>query len=388
MKTTILSVVLLAFLATTEAEIGMGVLMIWPTARSTALAGAMTALADEADATYFNPAGLAFQTTARADVNHAYWLPGEYRGVYYGSAAGGAPTHLPFLRDHKAFIAGSLTYLDLGEMDIINYQGEYLGHASVWRGAAAAHVATMLTNQLGAGVSLKAARSVHEWSYYDIWPPEPPSGLEQGGNATTVAADVGLTYRPSSRVSLGLAVANLGSHISYRPDYDEPYVADLPRMARLGLCWTPVDDRHFRLNLMPELDKVLVGMFRDTTGTKTLGRKLKEELRDVWKAAGIEATAFNIVSFRLGYFEDLTNQRGGLVFEQEDETYHYGVYDVLVRKNLGRFKSIGLCWGFGFGSDKLRFDVSSDAAIYDFPTSNWKFTLVSNDLAGLAGGLR
>jgi len=30
-----------------------GALMIWPTARSTSLAGAMTGLADEVDATYF-----------------------------------------------------------------------------------------------------------------------------------------------------------------------------------------------------------------------------------------------------------------------------------------------------------------------------------------------
>jgi len=51
-------------------SIGMGVLMIWPTARSTALAGAMTGLADEADATYFNPAGLAFQTTAKTNLSY------------------------------------------------------------------------------------------------------------------------------------------------------------------------------------------------------------------------------------------------------------------------------------------------------------------------------
>lgn len=76
---------------------GMGVLTIWPTARSTALAGTMTGLADEADATYFNPAGLAFQTTAKADVTHASWLPGLYPGMYYESAAGGAPVRLPFL---------------------------------------------------------------------------------------------------------------------------------------------------------------------------------------------------------------------------------------------------------------------------------------------------
>jgi hypothetical protein len=36
----------------------------------------------------------------------------------------------------------------------------------------------------------------------------------------------------------------------------------------------------------------------------------------------------------------------------------------------------------------LRFGVSSDAAIYDFPTQNWKFTLVANDIAGGISELR
>lgn len=115
---------------------------------------------------------------------------------------------------------------------------------------------------------------------------------------------------------------------------------------------------------------------------------LKQELRDVWKAAGVEATAFDIMSLRLGYIEDLTDQRGGLVYEEEGTTYHYGIGDVLAGRHLGKFKSIGLCWGFGFGTDKLRFDFSSDAAIYDFPTRNWKVQLVSNDIAGLARKLR
>jgi hypothetical protein len=42
----------------------------------------------------------------------------------------------------------------------------------------------------------------------------------------------------------------------------------------------------------------------------------------------------------------------------------------------------------GFGSDKLRFDFSSDAAIQNFSTPNWKFQLVSNDIGGLIQMLR
>ena len=369
-----------------QASIGMGVLMIWPTARSTALAGAMTGLADEADATYFNPAGLAFQTTAKADIDYGSWLPGMYQGLFYASAAGGAPVRVPFLQGRNAFIAGSLTYLTTGEVDIVNERGDYLGRFVAWQGAASVCIAAPLTSALGAGIGLKLARGVHA-SMENDWPWEfnPELVLEPGGNATTVAADLGILFRPSRHLGFGATVANIGPRVSYRLDGSEAAgpTANLPRMVRLGLCWTPVENQLVRLRVMPELDKVLVGMFRDTTGTKTFGRKLGEEWKDVWKAVGVEATVFNVVSFRLGYFEDLTNKRGGITLEKEGQTYHYGVWDVLTRKHLGKFERIGLCWGFGFGSDKLRFDFSSDGAIYDFPTSNWKLQLVSNDIGGL-----
>ena len=375
-------------------EIGMGVLMIWPTARSTALAGAMTGLADDADATYFNPAGLAFQTTAKADINYGNWVPGMYQGMCYASAAGGAPVRLPFLHGHNAFVAGSVTYMTVGETDIINERGDFLGRVNVWRGSMALHSGVALSKNVGLGVTVKLAHSEHtaeDWMWDSYSYESPEVGLELGGTATAAAFDAGIVYKPLPPLSVGLSVANVGPDISYHADgWEGPhdYKAQLPRMARLGACWTPVDNRYIRLNVMPELTKVLVGMFSDTTG-KSFGRQVREEWRDVWKALGVEATAFKAVSFRLGYFEDLTNQRGGLVYEKEVwNTEHYGIGDVLAGRHLGKLKSVGMCWGMGFGTDKLSFDFSNDGAIYDFPTSNWKFQLVSNDIGGLFGRRR
>ena len=85
----------------------------------------------------------------------------------------------------------------------------------------------------------------------------------------------------------------------------------------------------------------------------------------------------------MAYFEDIANQRGGFVYQRAWGTEHCGLWDAIRRRDLGRLNHIGICWGFGIGSDKLRFDFSSDAAIYDFPTSNWKIQLTSNDIGGL-----
>jgi hypothetical protein len=347
----------------------------------------MTGLADEADATYFNPAGLALQTTAKADVSYADWLPGLHRGMRYVYAAGGAPLRLPFLSGRSAYVSGSLVYLMTGEEDIVNERGEFLGRVNVWNGAAAAHAGLQLTSVLGVGLGLKVVRS----SYYDSWDwvdlsivgPYDAAWTPDVNAATTAAFDLAVLYRPVSQVSIGVAVANLGPPLVYRPSGASD---ELPRMARLGLCWTPVDRRNVRLRVMPELDKGLVRIFWDSTGRKPFGRKLEKEWKDVWKALGVEATAFSVVSLRLGYVEDLTNQRGGIAFENEDgETYRYGIWDALTHRNLGQLKRIGLCWGIGFGSDALRFDISSDAAIYDIPTQNWKLQLTCNDLGRLFG---
>jgi hypothetical protein len=138
------------------------------------------------------------------------------------------------------------------------------------------------------------------------------------------------------------------------------------------------------VNVLPEFDKVLVGMFYDPADTLAFGQELQTELSDVWKTLAVEATGFDVLSIRLGYFEDRSWQRGGLVFKnRHGETYRYALYDLLTWRNLGKLESIGLCWGFGLGyKDYFRIDVSSDAAIYDFPTSNWKLSLVANDIAG------
>jgi hypothetical protein len=186
-------------------------------------------------------------------------------------------------------------------------------------------------------------------------------------------------------LSFGVALSNIGPDIAYRPNLpgEAKNIAVLPTTARLGLAWTFFQNRSVKLCVMPELTKVLVGVSAGTAG-KGLCQQLSEEWRDVWKALGFEATAFGLVSLRLGYFEDLTSERGGIMYGDDYDIYlHRSVFDIPGGNHIGELRGIGLCWGFGVGyKDYFRFDVSSDAAIYDFPTTNWKFSLVANDIAG------
>ena len=150
-------------------DVGMGILMIWPTARSTALAGAMTGLADEVDAAYCNPAGLAFQTTGSADISYYKWLPGLYPGMRYVSAAGGVPLNLRFLRGRRAFIAGSVASLEVGRMSVFEeHTGKYIREIRPSRVSVGADVAATLSDRIAIGLGAKLLMSrdaIPPWPY-------------------------------------------------------------------------------------------------------------------------------------------------------------------------------------------------------------------------------
>jgi hypothetical protein len=173
MKNAAIAVLLAVCLAVTPnvqaRDVGMGVLMIWPTARSTALAGAMTGLADEADATYFNPAGLAFQTAGSADISYYKWLPDLYAGMHCASAAGGVPLNLRFLRGRRAFIAGSVAGLQVGRMPVFEeHTGRYIREVCPSRNDVGAHVAVTLSDDIavGLGARLLVSRdAIPPWPY-------------------------------------------------------------------------------------------------------------------------------------------------------------------------------------------------------------------------------
>jgi hypothetical protein len=373
----VLGLSLIAGAAQASQDLGETFLLVWPTARSTALAGAMTALADEPDAAHWNPGGLGFQKGLGGCASLCQWLPGLYQGMYYFYGSGGMG--LQVTQGMNLNVGADLTYMTTGETDVVDEQGNFLGRYVSYDVALGIHAGAQVTRAFGVGVNLKYIRShlTPEW----VWKSMPELGIDAGGSGNDVAADVGVLYRPRRILSLGLSLVNIGPSIAYAEARERN---PLPSTLRIGGCFTPLDVPILRVRALLEADKILVGMFSDTTGTKSLGRQLDEELRDAWKSAGIEVTLLQLVTARFGYIEDLTGQRGGIVIEKEGQTYHYGLGDVLTRTNLGTIKSVGICWGLGLSyKDFVRLDVSDDSRIYDFPTSNMKFTFAANDIIGL-----
>jgi hypothetical protein len=350
--------------ATASQNPGAVFLMIWPAARPTGLGGAFTALADDASSVFYNQGGMAFLDGTNATLMHSNWLPGLYPGMYYEYAA---LTHqLPGYGN----VGGNIIYLTTGETDVVNEHSDFLGRYTTFDVAVAGGYGYSVLPNLGVGVGAKFIYSflVPEW----VWGLMPELLISSGGTGITWALDAGALYKPFKFLNVGLAVANIGPDITYTSSGEgDP----LPRMLRVGLAYYPVKNNVVSVAVVPEFSKILVGMFYDSAGTKPFSRKLQEELRDAWKSLGVEAKFIDLLSVRLGYFEDLTGQRGGIVMKNADgETYHYGLSDVLTRKGLGTISSIGLCFGAGVEFEKFKFDLSVDQLIYDFKTQNYKFS--------------
>lgn len=340
-------------------------LMIWPAARPTSLAGAFTAISDDASAVYYNPGGLAFLEGTNATLMHCNWLPGLWPGMYYEYLG---LTHNFPAQGTPGF---NFVYLTTGETDVINERGEFLGRYTTFDFAPIFGYGFPVLPNLGVGVSAELIYSflVPDW----VWKVMPELGIERGGTGISWAFGAGVLYKPFNFLNLGAAMANIGPNISYTSSGESD---PLPWMLRLGLAYFPVKTEMFSLVISPEITKILVGVFSDST--KSFSEQFSLEWRDAWKSLGVEAGLnlgeVSIFFPRLGYFEDITGQRGGLVFEKDWQTYHYSVTDLITRRDLGEFKSLGWTLGAGIRFQRFQFDIAIDKFIYDFKTDNYKFS--------------
>jgi hypothetical protein len=335
-------------------------LMIWPGARATSLAGAFTALADDATATYYNPAGLGFFNGRHITIMHSPWLPGLYPGMYYEFLSYVNPIKTKITKGHLGF---SAIYLTTGSTEVTDPTGQPLGEYTTFDIAIAGSSGFRLSPNLSLGISAKFIYSylVPDW----VWKAMPELGIDVGGTGLSWAFDLGLLYRPSKSLKVGASFSNLGPDISYTASSESD---PLPRMLRLGVCYTPLENRGIKLNITPEITKIMVGFMKNTT--------IYDEWRDAWKSLGFEVQIYEILNLRAGYFEDLTGQRGGIKVEKNGREEHISLIEYLFEKDRGRYAGkVGICLGFGVQYRGFQFDVSSDQFIYDFKTQNWKFSL-------------
>lgn len=193
---------------------GAEVLQIGAGARAAALGGAYTAVADDSDAVFYNPAAVAWLPQSAGLAYQAY-VEDVTVGSFSGALGGGR---------RIAFGAG-LLYLDAGSIDEVvpdpayggergRETGERVGATEAAGRFAAAFA--FADGQASAGAALGFVTS-------DL----------AGVGRSAAFADLGAQARIGDRLSLGASLRNLGTGMSS----DEMGDAPLPSQARLGATY-------------------------------------------------------------------------------------------------------------------------------------------------------
>jgi len=275
-------------------------LMISPGARASGMGEAFVAIADDATAVYWNPAGLAYQYGREVTIMHANWLPQFANDMYYD--------FLAYRQDVEGVgtIGFNVTFLNMGKQTITGEDSpEPLGEFSSYDIAFAGSYGTTVTDNLAMGVTLRYIRS-------NLAPQG--QGAERGeGKANAFAFDLGLLYKfPfwSQKLAWGMNLSNMGPKISY---IDVAQADPLPTNLKTGLAFKAVNQKYNKLTFAFDINKLLVTPNGDGEGadpfykaviTSWYDDDIDEEFRKMIYSLGAEYWYSDLIALRAGYYYD------------------------------------------------------------------------------------
>lgn len=344
-----------------QGESAVPFLLISPGARAGGMGEAGVALANDATAIYWNPAGLAFQYNdpevddpGEISLMHVKWLPQfNFSDLFYDYLAGRY-----YIEELDGTVGASITFLNLGKNVWTDDQGQELGTFNSDEYAITASYATKLKDNLGLGVNLKFIQS-------NLTPDIVNVGSEvRDGRATSFAVDVGVLWTPAyefleNRLNLGANLSNFGPKMTY---INEAQADPLPTNLRLGLAYTLLDDDFNKITLVYDATRLLVvrhkeedkapdGVFKAVFYSSWVEGSIGDRLRKFTHSVGMEYWYGNLIALRAGYFYE-DPKFGGRKFY----TFGGGI----------KYNIFGIDFGYISAeddhplSDTMRFSVSVD----------------------------
>jgi hypothetical protein len=272
---------------------------------------------------------------------HVNWLPQLADDIYY--------EFLGYVRSIEGWgtVGANVTFLSYGKITRTGESSEILGEFSAYDFAFTLSYGTPLTDNLSGGISAKII-----YSHLS----EIGTAKEKGkGTSTGLALDFGLLYKIDPRLTLGLAVTNLGPDVSY---IDVSQADPLPRNLAVGLAWNMIQSSYNEVLFTVEANKSLAA--REKT--------ILEDLRDVIANPQTELKGFIANPFSLG---NLSKEFKGVIINGGIE-YKYGSFFALragyIHDEEGSVKTPTL--GVGLAYDKFRFDFAYIPSSDEVPLAN------------------
>lgn len=230
-------------------------LQIEPDSRAAGMGMAGVAVADNAYAPFWNPAGLAGQTGTEVSFTHAPWLPALGANLSYEHLSG------KYGLGSAGTLGGHLTYFDLGTQTATDETGFELGTFSSYEFALGLSYGYPVTENFAIGTG---ARLI----YSNL-----TGGTDVGGASTSAGTsfgvDLGAKYTgpdlglgQSSRPTVAFNLANMGPGISYVDSVPGDTVLAapdaIPTTLRFGAALDTRLDDFNRITLALDFNKIIV----------------------------------------------------------------------------------------------------------------------------------
>jgi len=271
------------------------------------------ATSPDANATYWNPAKLSFiNQSGGVALSFTPWL-----SKYVDDMSLSYLTGFKKLDDLSA-IGLSLTYFDLGDIELTDGSGGSLGSFNPREFAISATYSRKLASNLSLGINGKFIHSNLSGNITTSPVTDPKPG-------TSIAADIGLYHnfeinvlKKQSQLSYGVVVSNIGSKITYNSADEEDFI---PTNLKIGGALTSYLDPYNKLTFAMDLNKLLVptpqgdgserdksliegmfGSFGDAPGG------FSEELQEIMWSFGAEYEYKETFALRAGYFYEHENK--------------------------------------------------------------------------------
>ncbi|MBN2088208.1 PorV/PorQ family protein [candidate division KSB1 bacterium] len=266
-----------------QSKVSAEFLLISPDARSSAMGEANVAIADNANAVFWNPAGLAFQSGKEFTASYTpHWLPGLTDDIWFGFAA------CKYSLGYLGTIGFSFFTIDRGSRD-----SEY---------SIAASYGTTVNNNFAIGVGLKLVQFQFT-NYYGYYPED-----VSANTYNKIAADLGILYRIPwlNDLRFGANLSNMGPQTDISA-INGSYGSPLPTNLKFGFAYSLIKFHYNKLNLAFDFNKLLLKQSDNgdfDSWHEALFSSWDDGYQDVTYGYGIEYLYANLIALRMGYLYD------------------------------------------------------------------------------------
>ncbi|MEX0608526.1 MAG: type IX secretion system outer membrane channel protein PorV [Balneolaceae bacterium] len=228
-------------------------LQIEPDSRGAGMGNTGVAIADNASALFWNPAGLAFQKGNQASITHSNWLPNfQVTDLFYDYVVG------KYYVEGIGTIGAHLTFLNLGEQAQTAEDGpEVISRFNSYEIALGGSYGFNVSKNLALGTSLRLI-----YSSLASGVSGPGISAQKVNPGTSVGLDLSFLYKTDvfdlggrdASFSVGSNLSNIGPGIQYT---DNAQKDPLPTILRFGWAFDIELDEHNKLTIANDISKVM-----------------------------------------------------------------------------------------------------------------------------------